>query len=217
MPRPKLPRSVTYPGLVEVARGATFAEAAARAGVGLNTLRRRAGEEPMVVLRDRVPRQSDLSMEERVEIQIGIDRGESDANIAARLGRHRSSIWREISRNGGRHCYAAIRSQGRADECARRPKDRWFIERSWLWDHIVELLHESRWSPEQIAHRLRLDHHDDPQWWVSHEAIYQALFVQAKGELRKELLSCLRSGRVRRRPQSRAARTGSRIVGMVNI
>ena len=52
---------------------------------------------------------------------------------------------------------------------------------------------------------------------MSHEAIYQAIFVQAKGELRKELVPCLRTGRARRRPQGRSPQSGSKIVGMVNI
>ena len=52
---------------------------------------------------------------------------------------------------------------------------------------------------------------------MSHEAIYQAIFVQAKGELRKELAACLRTGRARRRPRGRVTTSGSKIVGMVNI
>ena len=88
--------------------------------------------------------------------------------------------------------------------------------RPWLWDHVQHLLRTTKWSPEQIASRLRRDHPEDPHWWVSHEAIYQAIYIQAKGELRKELAACLRSGRARRRPQGRSSGAGH-IVGMVNI
>ncbi len=65
-------------------------------------------------------------------------------------------------------------------------------------------------------YRLRRDHPNEPEWWVSHEAIYRAIYVQAKGGLRSELIACLRSGRTRRRPQGRAQR-GPKIVGMVHI
>jgi IS30 family transposase len=81
---------------------------------------------------------------------------------------------------------------------------------------VVELL-AARWSPEQIAEHLRDEHPDAPQWWVSHESIYQAIFVQAKPELRKELAACLRSGRVRRRSHGRFTPGVGRIAGMVNI
>jgi len=100
---------------------------------------------------------------------------------------------------------------------ARRPKSCWSEQRPWLWDEVVALVRTKKWSPEQIAQRLRHDHPDEPQWWVSHEAIYQAIYVQSKGELRKELAACLRRGHTKRKPQGRHVASGSKIVDMVNI
>ena len=60
------------------------------------------------------------------------------------------------------------------------------------------------WSPEQISARLRTDFPDDPSMRVSHEAIYQALYVQGRGALRRELTACLRTGRALRVPRARA-------------
>jgi IS30 family transposase len=147
---------------------------------------------------------------------LGIQAGESDARIAQRIGRHRGTIGREITAGGGRLRYRAWRAHERAERAARRPKPGWTAGRPQLWEEVQEFLRTTKWSPEQIAARLRRDHPDQPEWWVSHEAIYQAIFVQAKPELRKELAACLRSGRAHRRPHSRAAKA-SRIVGMVNI
>jgi IS30 family transposase len=87
-----------------------------------------------------------------------------------------------------------------------------------LWAEVQDLICTTKWSPAQIASRLRRDHPEESEWWVSHEAIYQAVYVQAKGELRKELAVCLRSGRARRRPRGRTSPgSGPKIVGMVNI
>jgi transposase, IS30 family len=214
----RLPWSVVVVGLRARARGATWPQAEAIAGVSWKTLHRRWIEESGLVLRDRKPRSGALSLEDREEIRVGIERRESDAQIGRRLGRHRGTIGREIAAGGGRLRYRAYGAQDRADQAARRPKQRWIETRPWLWVEVQALLRTKKWSPEQIAERLRHDHPDEPQWWVSHEAIYQAVYVQAKGELRKELAACLRSGRARRRPHGRSATgSGSTIPGMVNI
>jgi IS30 family transposase len=108
-------------------------------------------------------------------------------------------------------------AQARADDRARRARPTWIETRSWLWDEVVALIRTKKWSPEQIAKRFRRDHPGDPKWWVSHESIYQAIFVHAKRELGKELAACLRTRRERRNPRSRATAKRSPISNMVNI
>jgi transposase, IS30 family len=215
----RIPRSVVWPGLMAVARGATHRQAAAVAGVSVNTVRRRVAEEAVVVIRQRQQRPDALTLDERVEIAVGVGAGLGDGQIAGRLGRHRSTVWREIRVNGGRAAYRAFGAQERADQRARRVKARWIDQRPWLWDEVCRLIIEQRWSPKAIARRLRLDHLDDPGWWVSHEAIYQAIYVQARGELKKQLVAALRRQRERRRPHRRgvADRAGGHIAGMLNI
>ena len=217
MAAPRVAWSVIRVALAAVTRGATQAEAARLAGCGERTVHRYVGEEAVVVLRDHTPRASALSVEDREDIWMGIQRGDTDAVIARRVGCHRGTIGREITANGGRDDYRPYRAQERAVQAARRGRQRWFVTRPWLWAHVVELMLNEAWSPQQIARRLRRDHPEDPQWWVSHEAIYQALFIQARGELRRELTACLRTRRVRRRAQGRNPLPGARIRDMVNI
>lgn len=203
--------------LLALARGATVREAAKAAGISPRTVDSLISEYGRMTLRDRTPRANALSLEEREEVRVGIDRGESDTQIAARLGRHRSTIWREIRTNGGRDRYRAFRAQERTDQAARRPKPSWVETRPWLWRAVLDLLGQA-WSPEQISKRLRRDHRDDPSWWVSHESIYQAIYIQARGELRKQLAQALRSGRTRRKPRSRTNGAGrGKIRDMVMI
>lgn len=201
------------------ARGASMEVAGREAGISAWTVHRLVHEHGVVTLTERKHRPGALSIIEREEIMLGVERGESDSVIAGRLGRHRSTVGREIQAAGGRGAYSAWRAQDRADLAARRNRDPWWVTREWLWDIVLELLLDRKWSPEQVAGRLRRDHPDDEEWWVSHESIYQALYVQAKGELKAQVKEALRTGRTRRRPQSKTARNRDKghIVGMVNI
>jgi IS30 family transposase len=109
-----------------------------------------------------------------------------------------STISREVGGVHQRGTYDAIKAQRRARRAARRPKERKLEANTRLCERVVELL-EAWWSPQQIAARLRVEFPDEPEMWVSHETIYQSLFVQGRGALRKELAGCLRSGRAHRR------------------
>jgi transposase, IS30 family len=220
VPRPgrkKGPSTRLIRALEAISEGASFDEAAKTAGIGTSTLARCLRDERVQMPRERKRRAVALDVSEREEIRVGIEAGESDTAIADRIGRHRSTVWREIAANGGRGSYRAAQAEERVAQSALRPKIPWTEDRPWLWEEVQGLLRTKKWSPEQIAHRLRKEHPDQPEWWVSHEAIYQAIFVQAKGELRRELASCLRSGRARRRPRTRTSSGRGQIVGMVNI
>ncbi|MDX1450136.1 MAG: IS30 family transposase [Acidimicrobiia bacterium] len=162
----------------------------------------------------RVARPDRLTLADRVEIQLGLERDESTPQIAARIGFHRTSVWREIARNGGRDGYRAVEADQRAVEQARRPKQAKLSDPR-LARYVIEKL-EQLWSPEEIAARIRVDHPHDPAMRISHETIYRALFVQGRGELRRELHRCLRTGRARRRPQGRDSNVG-RMSDMVSI
>jgi IS30 family transposase len=191
-------------------------QAALHSSASESTIANRVREQGVGVLRNRKCRATALSRPDREEIRVGVDRGETDAVIARRIGKHRGTVGREIEANGGRRRYRAYWAQDRADTRARRPKPRWTEARPELWAEVQELIRTKKWSPEQIARRLRREHAGESQWCVSHEAIYQAVYVQAKGELRRELAACLRSGRATRRPHGRVPAAGT-IVGKVMI
>ncbi len=147
-----------------------------------------------------------LTAEEREEILLGLARGESMSAIARSLGRAPSTITREVAANGGSYRYGAWKAHCRAGASTRRPKPA-KLDHAPLVRQVSTWL-EELWSPQEISERLRLDYADDPMMQVSHETIYQSLFVQGRGELRRELARCLRSGRTARRRQGRVDKRG---------
>jgi IS30 family transposase len=194
--------------------GATVRELAAAFGVSATTAWRIANDAALSRRRVRhSPRR--LSFAEREEIFAGVCGGQSDSEIARQVGRHRSTIGREIARCGGRDSYRPLRAERIAERLARRPKQGKLASCPRLLAAVQAGL-RARWSPEQIAARLRVDYPDQEAMRISHETIYRSLYVQSRGELRRQLTAQLRTGRSTRRARGRAETRG-RIVDMVAI
>jgi transposase, IS30 family len=158
-----------------------------------------------------------LSFAEREEIAVGRVAGESLRSIAVRLGRSPSTISRELVLNADRHgCYRARTAHALAYDRASRPKPAKLATNLLLRGKVEQDL-EKKYSPEQIAGRLRVEFPDDPEMWVSTETIYQSLYVQSRGALRRELTRCLRTGRALRRPSRKPGQRKNRIPDMINI
>jgi IS30 family transposase len=142
-----------------------------------------------------------LSLLEREQIADLRRLGRSIRQIAVELGRAASTISREIRRNTDRHGRYLPHAAHRAAAARRpRPKVAKLLTHPGLaaWIQVKLRL---RWSPQQIAARLRCEFPDQAEQRVCHETIYQALYLQARGGLRREVATALRSGRTRRKPQ----------------
>ena len=157
-----------------------------------------------------------MSLADREEIAIGLARGESYRVIGARIGRPASTISREVERNGPRKRYRALRAQALAEERARRPKTAKLAGNAELRDWVQQHL-EMKWSPEQISARLVIEFPRRRKMRVSHETIYQSIYVQGRGALRRELARSLRTGRALRKPRRKDDERRGKIPGMVNI
>ncbi len=159
-----------------------------------------------------------LSFEEREEISRAIARGHSARAIARALRRSHTTITREISRCGGRRRYRAHTADREAWHRSRRPRPTKLELSPELRRVIAERLEDDH-SPEQIAGWLRIRYPDNEAMQVSHETIYRALYVQARGALRRELTRHLRRGRSRRyaRSQSSKGQGQGKLTGMVMI
>jgi IS30 family transposase len=141
-----------------------------------------------------------LTLVEREVISRGLARQLSMRTIASQIGRSPSTVSREIERNGGYSSYRASAADEAAWQRALRPKACKLAGQLRTVRAITKKL-QCEWSPQQIAGWLKRQHPDDERYHVSHETIYKSLFIQARGVLKKELLACLRTQRVTRRPK----------------
>jgi transposase, IS30 family len=198
-----------------VQQGVSYAEAAKAVGINLRTGKRwRNGRNPSgrqkagPTARPVVPPSGAsryLREADRIYIADRLLEKATVRAIAAELGRSPSTVSREIRRN--RHPvngqYRPFAAQARADDRRPRPKPRKISQNPELRAAVQTGLDE-RWSPEQICHALRRQFPDQPEMHVVHETVYQALYVQGRGALRRELAGALRTGRARRKPHRQA-------------
>src|SRR5712692_6110625 len=216
--RPAAPRALQAQFWEGIRSGLGIQEAGRAAGVGqvlAFTWFRQAGG-----VKSNGPRPAGgryLLVREREEIAVGLAAGESLRAIAARLGRPASTVSREVRRNsrGARH-YRALAAQGQAQWRAARPKTAKLAGNDELRGWVQGKLEEN-WSPEQISAMLPAEFPDRPEMRVSHETIYQSIYVQGRGALRRELAASLRTGRALRKPRRKTGERRGRIPGMVMI
>jgi len=159
-----------------------------------------------------------LTLKEREHISRSLARGSSLRSIATQLGRAPSTISREIQRNGGYDVYRATDAEAAAWTRAKRPKPCKLVCYPLLSRMVAKKL-KTNWSPEQIAGWLKQTYPNQEHKQVSHETIYKTLFIQARGALKKELQSYLRTQRVMRRSKQHSIKREGlgQIKGAVSI
>jgi IS30 family transposase len=163
-----------------------------------------------------------LTYEERELIALGLERGQGVRAIARVIGRDPSTVSRELRRNTSPspRAYRPFPAHIMARARERRNRPRKLVRGAPVRAEVAAMLRED-YSPGQIAGRLKREHPGDKAMQVSHETIYQALFVQGKGSLRTEVAQAMRCGRWRRRPRG-GTRSGNhsgqaRIAGIISI
>ncbi|WP_153940740.1 IS30-like element ISCARN114 family transposase [Acidithiobacillus thiooxidans] len=157
-----------------------------------------------------------LLPDQRNQIQRGLNQGLSIRGIARQLGRSPSTISREIQRGRVEETYDAVCAREEAQR-RRRKGVRKLTEGSPLTLAVTHAILQRKWSPEQIAGRLRMDYPEDKQWHVSHETIYQFIYAHSAGELRKALIAGLRRGHSKRKPRTRGKDRRGGITNMRSI
>jgi len=164
-----------------------------------------------------------LSLEERIELQVQMDRGLSTRAIARVLKRAASTVSREMRRNGwqlvrrGPSRYNAAEAQQRAALMAGKPRaQRKLVPGTAAWAAVLEQF-AAGLSPEQAARTLKRMHPENPGLHFSHETIYQAIYAMPRGELRAEVVALLRFGHSKRRPRTRGQDRRGQIPDLVSI
>lgn len=163
-------------------------------------------------------RYNHLTISERETLSNFLVRGSQLTDIANAMGRDKSTLSREISKcRLGRFGYRAFTAQvlyQQRQQIAKRPKK---IENN---PELQEYIHQHLkldWSPEQIANRLKMEYSREPNMQISHESIYTYLYVLARGELKRELVSHLRQERHLRRKRSNSHNQRGKIPNMISI
>ena len=154
---------------------------------------------------------------ERHAIALGLQQKQSIRAIARALGRSPSTISREIHRNGGGNGYASRFAHQRS--CKRRIHSRpqpKLHRQGALFRFVCDHLYQ-HWSPQQIAGHLKQLHPYDRRAQVSHESIYTCIYAQPRGELKKELVSCLRMAHAKRWPRSKGKDRRGEIQDLLSI
>ncbi len=196
-------------------RGNTLAQISRAVGRSIMTVHRVIALRGGVAPRVRRGHVHNLQSDQREEISRGLSLGLSLRAIARDIGRAPSTVSREVARNGGRRAYRALRAGQRAWDQGARPKSCKLSMHGPLRKVVVDRL-EQEWAPQQIAAWLRIEFAGNLDMQVSHETIYRSLFIQARGSLKKELISTLRSGHKMRRAK-KSVRTSTSIPDLVSI
>jgi IS30 family transposase len=190
-------------------QGCTYAAIGQAVEAGLQTVYYIVTSRGGIPPRERTRAPGALQLTEREDISRGIAAGASIRAIARHLGRSAGTISREIHRNGGRQQYRAAAAEAMAWRRATRPK----VCRLASWPRLqraVATKLRADWSPQQIARWLKARYPEDPQMQVSHETIYRTLYVQARGALKKDLVTHLRRRHPVRRSQANNRRAHGR-------
>lgn len=216
--KPDLPRDHERQFWRGIRAGLSVDEAAVSAGASWSWARRlfvKAGGVNLATNAEPTGRRY-LRFEEREEIMRLQAGGLGVCAIAREIGRHPSTVSRELKRAVGTRGYRASMAQTHADRGRRGPRNAKLATNLRLRREVQARL-ERHESPEQIAGRLKLDFPDEPEMWVSAETIYQSLYIQARGGLKRELTAYLRTGRSMRKPRRTPGHRRTRIPGMVMI